>query len=149
MLLEQGVRDVSVLDISHAALDASRHSSPTGVEAELLAIDVRAWEPHRQWTLWHDRAMFHFLTSDDDVDRYVATATRAVAPDGHAVIATFGPDGPTTCSGLATRSWSEAEVAARFAPAFDFVAAERRSHRTPAGHPQQFVYTVLRRGPAS
>jgi SAM-dependent methyltransferase len=146
-LLARGFTDVGVLDISAAALEESRArlgvagSAVTWIEGDVCAIDIA---PAR-YALWHDRAMFHFLTDAAVRECYVAQAARAVRQAGHAIVATFAPDGPERCSGLPVMRYDAQALAAAFAPAFEPVADARELHRTPWGSEQAFTYLLLRR----
>lgn len=145
-LLTDGRDDITVLDISHEALAVTRErlGSAEGRVAYVVS-DVLAWEPARTYDAWHDRAVFHFLTSPADQATYVDLAARALSPGGLLVLATFGPDGPTSCSGLPTARHSADDLAALLAPAFTLTHAETRTHRTPAGAEQQFTWISARR----
>lgn len=145
-LLADGRTDVTLLDISHEALAVTRErlgSSESRVG--YVVSDLLMWAPERQWDAWHDRAVFHFLTDPTDQASYVDLAARAVRPGGLLVLATFGPDGPTACSGLPTARHSAAELGALFAPAFAVTHDEVRVHHTPGGADQQFTWAVMRR----
>jgi hypothetical protein len=98
----------------------------------------------RRYVLWHDRAVFHFLTEPDERADYVASLERSITPDGWVVVATFGPDGPTTCSGLPIVRYTHAELAAQF-PGYQLVDRAGEDHRTPWGTTQQFTAVLLRR----
>ena len=150
LLLRDGWEDVTLVDVSEAALakvgerlGAGPDGVPDGVT--FVTADVRSWEPGRSFDAWHDRASFHFLVDPVDRDRYVATAGRAVAPGGVVVLATFAADGPTRCSGLPTSRYGTADLVAVFAPAFELLHAEREEHTTPSGAVQPFSWVVLRR----
>lgn len=148
-LLDRGL-DVTVLDVSSVALDVARRVLGERAEAvHWVVADVTTWHPSRRYDLWHDRAVFHFLVEPTDQDRYVAAAADAVAPGGALVLATFAPDGPSTCSGLPVARYDADDLAARFAPAFVREASEREVHRTPAGGDQAFTWVVLRRDGAA
>lgn len=100
-MLAMGLRDVTILDLSQVALNAVRDRLwPAGACVTWLCEDVTIWSPTRQYDLWHDRVVFHFLTAPADRAAYIESLTRAVRLDGHAIIATFAPDGPDRCSGL-------------------------------------------------
>jgi SAM-dependent methyltransferase len=146
-LLERGHRDVSVLDIAAEALAQARaRLGAAGDRVHWIAADVTVVElPATRYALWHDRAVFHFLVDAEARARYAATLARAVRPGGHAIVATFAPDGPAQCSGLPVCRYGAAALAAGFAPAFSLVASERDLHRTPAGGEQAFTYVLLRR----
>lgn len=145
-LLTEGRDDITVLDISHEALAVTRDrlGSAAGRVAYVVS-DVLAWEPARTYDAWHDRAVLHFLTARTDQATYVDLADRTISSDGLLVLATFGPDGPTSCSGLPTARHSADDLAALLAPAFTLTHAETRIHRTPAGAGQQFTWITARR----
>jgi SAM-dependent methyltransferase len=145
-LLARGYTDLSVLDLSEAALAQARERlGAAGTTVAWHVADVtHAALPDAHYGLWHDRAVFHFLVDEAVRAAYVAQAARAVRPGGYAVIATFAPDGPEKCSGLPVRRHSAEELAAAFAPAFGLVGEAREEHRTPWDSMQPFVYAVLR-----
>ncbi len=146
-LLARGFRDVSVLDLSQIALaEAQRRLGADAGKVRWIAGDVSEVElPAAHYALWHDRAVFHFLINAIERERYVSALVRAVRVGGHAVIATFAPDGPERCSGLPVCRYGEIELAAEFALAFEQVGASRHVHVTPAGSEQPFTHVVLRR----
>jgi ubiquinone/menaquinone biosynthesis C-methylase UbiE len=146
-LLEQNAGHVTVLDISGAALD--RAKARLGVRAEdvtWLEADVTAVElPLAAFDVWHDRAVFHFLTDLGDRRRYVAAARRALRPGGALIVGTFAADGPTRCSGLDVARYSPAALAREFGADFELRASVTDVHRTPAGVEQQYLYAVFRK----
>jgi trans-aconitate methyltransferase len=145
-LLAAGITDVTVLDVSAAALDAVRRRlAGPGPGLSFVLADVARWRPSRTWDAWHDRAVFHFLTDPADRAAYAGAAAEAVAPGGIAVVAAFAPDGPDSCSGLPVVRWDAEGLAAELGPAFALEHAEREVHRTPWGSDQPFTWTVLRR----
>ena len=149
-LLEAGVTDLTLLDVSAAALETTRHrleerSPEQTAGVRLVVCDVLDWEPGRTYDAWHDRAVLHFLTDPADRRRYVETATAAVVRGGVLVLGGFAPDGPTHCSGLPTVRRSAAELAGELAAGFDLEHAEREEHRTPGGDLQAFTWVRLRR----
>ncbi len=145
-LLEEGFADLTVLDVSERALASARaRLGPSAKRVNFLHADVVRWEPARQFAVWHDRAVFHFLTVQSDRDRYVEAAQRAVHSGGALVLATFAPDGPDRCSGLPVLRYSADDLTAVFAPAFSLVAQQREVHRTPGGVDQPFTWAVFRR----
>ncbi len=145
-LLARGWHDVTVLDVSHEALDLVRtRLARRGLAATAVACDLLTWEPDRTYDVWHDRAVLHFLTQPQDRTRYVETAARAVRPGGHLVIGAFAEDGPTHCSGLATARYSAEKLGSLFRAGFDLVHAEREEHHTPDGTVQSFTWAVMRR----
>jgi len=141
-LVAEGVGDVTVLDMSAAALAIVRNRLPS---VTLVHADVTRWQPERTWQVWHDRAAFHFLVEPGDRARYVEVVTAAVEPGGAAVVGTFAADGPTQCSGLPTARYDAPGLAAALGPAFALEHAERVVHQTPDGREQPFTWVVLRR----
>jgi rhodanese-related sulfurtransferase len=144
-LLERGWTDLTVLDISTEARAAVR--SRLGDRVKTIVADVLAWTPTRAYDVWHDRALFHFLTQPLDRERYAAAATAAVRPGGALVVGTFAADGAQQCSGLPTARYDAAGLAAALAPTFILERSEREEHVTPGGHVQPFTWAVLRRTP--
>ena len=145
-LLDDGRSDVTVLDVSEAAIALVRQR--LGARAErvtFVAADIRTWRPTRAYDAWHDRAVFHFLVEPADRDHYVRTASEAIASGGVLVVATFAGDGPTECSGLPTRRYDSEELVRAFGPAFVVEHSEREEHTTPFGTVQPFTWVVLRR----
>lgn len=152
-LLAAGYRNLTVLDLSGAALSASRDRIG-GPSAHVTWIegDVTLWTPDRAYDLWHDRAVFHFLTDPDDQARYLEVMGKALSPGGVAVIMTFAEDGPEKCSGLPVQRYSPAELAARIAKlasgSFEPMDSGRFTHVTPGGGEQRFQYSLFRRAGA-
>jgi SAM-dependent methyltransferase len=143
-LLDAGYTRLTVLDIAGRALEQARErlgarsSLVTWLEGDVLTCDL----PPHSFDIWHDRAVFHFLTDAEDQRRYAARARRALRHGGELVIATFASDGPNRCSGLDVARYAPDELAARFA-GFDLVDHRHVLHRTPAGVDQRFVYCRL------
>jgi len=152
-LLAVGYADVTVLDISQAALDLAcgrlgaleDRGGHAASGVRWVCGDVTTWEPGRRFDLWHDRAVFHFLVDPEDRARYRNVLVRALEPGGHAVVATFADDGPTTCSGLPVHRYGAEALAGELGPAFDLVEGRRELHTTPGGTIQPFTWVVLRR----
>ncbi len=146
-LLQRGFVDVSVLDLSGIAMAAAQQRLGTlAASVRWIVGDVAQVElPASHYALWHDRAVFHFLTKPGEQARYVAAAARAVKPGGYLVIGTFAADGPDRCSGMHVARYDAATLAATFAPAFTPVTHRRDVHYTPSGNEQAFTYVVLRR----
>jgi SAM-dependent methyltransferase len=149
-LVSRGLGPVTVLDLSDTALDLARaRAGDAGERIAWVQGDVTRWTPPRTFALWHDRAVFHFLTEAAERAAYVRTLRAALAPGGHAVISTFAEDGPDRCSGLPVARHSPQSLAATLdalAPGLLApVAAHRFTHRTPRGAEQRFQTSVLRR----
>ncbi|MBL8488083.1 MAG: class I SAM-dependent methyltransferase [Rhodocyclaceae bacterium] len=145
-LLDLGFADVTVLDIAAAALEAVRKRlGQRALQVRWIAGDVNDVKPAGPYRLWHDRAVFHFLTDADRRGRYVATLSAAVPAGGSAIIATFAEDGPDRCSGLPICRYSPDSLAAELGPGFALVEAVRETHVTPARGHQEFIYCCFRR----
>ncbi|WP_171121289.1 MULTISPECIES: trans-aconitate 2-methyltransferase [unclassified Ruegeria] len=131
-LIERGLRDVSVLDVSEAALNRSRrHRGPVGEQIKWIAADVTSWSPGRSYDLWHDRAVFHFLVDAEDRAAYRDRLCRCVRPGGHAIIATFALDGPKTCSGLPVARYDPDGLTKALGDRFTLMARRSHTHNTP------------------
>ena len=118
-LLELGYRDITVLDISAVATERARCRLGSKEEqVDWITADVTDWQPSRTWDLWHDRAVFHFLTGPEERDAYLATAERALGNDGVIIVATFSEHGPERCAGLPVERYDAAKLAETFAPRF-------------------------------
>jgi len=145
-LLVAGYRNVTVLDLSSAAIGAARRrlgvaaASVNWQEADVLAADL----PERAFDVWHDRAVFHFLTAEADRARYIAQMRRSVKPGGHVVVATFAEDGPTRCSGLPVVRYSPGTLHREFDSGLQLLEDVREEHVTPGGTKQAFVYCLFR-----
>jgi len=145
-LLAQGRTDITLLDVSSESLEATRRRLGDAANVVTFVVaDLMTWRPPQQYTLWHDRAVFHFLTNQADRDAYLETVTSAIAPHGVVVLGTFAEDGPEQCSGLPTARYDTASLAAFFSGAFRVEATQREVHRTPWGSEQPFSWIVLRR----
>jgi cyclopropane fatty-acyl-phospholipid synthase-like methyltransferase len=144
-LVERGHRDLTAVDLSATALQAVRERmGAAGRNVVLEVADLLDLRPARRYVLWHDRAAFHFLTERADRDAYRASLERTLNSGGWAVVATFGPEGPDTCSGLPVARYSQADLAAEF-PGFELVSTSGEHHQTPWGTTQQFTAVLLRR----
>jgi len=145
-LLAAGRDDVTVLDISRAALDRSRaRLGARAAEVEWLCADITQWRPARQWDVWHDRAVFHFLTGREAQDAYIAALKAATRPGAAVILSTFAPDGPERCSGLPVQRYGAADLAARLGGDFALADQAAERHVTPWGSTQAFTYAAFRR----
>ena len=145
-LLQRGFRDVTVVDISQAALEqAQTELGAAAAEVTWTEADVREHDFGRQFELWHDRALLHFMVETEDRAAYLKNLLRSLRAGGHLVVATFGPDGPSRCSGLPVERYSASQVAELLGGEFELLADETRLHITPAGAEQQFQYALFRR----
>ncbi len=144
-LVEKGFSDLTAIDLSQTALQTVRDRLGEAGRAVVLKVaDVLELRMGRQYALWHDRAVYHFLTEPDEREDYLASLERSVRPGGWLVVATFGPDGPTTCSGLPIVRSTHYELAAQF-PAWELVDTSGEDHETPWGSRQQFTAVLMRR----
>ena len=142
ILCRSGYTDVTVLDISAAALNRAKKRFGAGAGAvSWIEADVTAFEPRRRYHLWHDRALFHFMIDAAQRQRYLDTLRAALIPGGHFVLSTFGPEGPKKCSGLPVQRYSVKQAAEVLAPGFELRSFDIEDHRTPTGTVQQFLYS--------
>lgn len=146
-LVAAGYRDLTVLDLSAAALSAARRRlgdkecMVRWIEADITKVEL----PAGRYDIWHDRAVFHFLTTPEQREAYVQTVFRSVKPGGHVIVATFAEDGPLQCSGLPVMRYRPDELHDQFGEAFTLLKHQKEEHHTPAGTVQQFVYCYCRR----
>ena len=146
-LLAEGYANLTMLDLSAAALAAARaRLGASGESVRWLEADIADADlPENAYEVWHDRAAFHFLTEARDRAAYVRNVLRALKPGGHLIVATFAEDGPTQCSGLPICRYSADALQAEFGDAFALVHQEYEAHVTPMGNVQRFVYCGFRR----
>jgi ubiquinone/menaquinone biosynthesis C-methylase UbiE len=145
-LLDSGYSRVVVADISLAALDVARSRlGDRGGQVTWVVADARYLQLPQQVDVWHDRAVFHFLTEGADQQAYLESVRRSLRVGGHVVMATFALEGPERCSGLPVERYSSAMLALRFGSDFQLLRAFTKEHLTPTGGSQQFTYVVLRR----
>ncbi|MGD0188190.1 MAG: methyltransferase domain-containing protein [Roseiarcus sp.] len=144
-LVAQGYEDITVLDLSPAALAAAKARLADQVDRiQWIAADVTTWAPSRAYDVWHDRAAFHFLVDSADQAAYVERLRRALRRGGAAIIGTFAPDGPPMCSGLPVARWDAASLGALLGPDFVLVDARLHEHVTPRGAKQRFQFATFR-----
>jgi trans-aconitate methyltransferase len=148
-LLDEGFGPLAVLDLSGSALGVSKKRvGARGDSVEWIEADVTVWQPRREYEVWHDRAVFHFLTEIDERAAYARAMSKALRPDGVAIIATFADDGPEKCSGLPVVRYAPEQLAQelnRLAPGkFEMISAQRHVHITPKGNRQSFQYSVFK-----
>ena len=141
-LLADGFRNLSVLDLSASALEVARtRLSAKGDPVHWIVGDIRDVSlPAQSFDIWHDRAVFHFLTDPKDRAAYVSQVMKAVKPGGHVIVATFAPDGPEQCSGLPVARYAPGELHGQFGPSFELLEHASEEHVTPWGAVQHFVY---------
>jgi ubiquinone/menaquinone biosynthesis C-methylase UbiE len=145
-LLLRGYKDITVLDVSPTAIEVTkRRLGPTSEQVHWLIADVTETnlEPG-VYDLWHDRAVFHFLTVQERRIAYVRQVTRVVKPGGHVIVGCFGPQGPKKCSGLEVMRYDAESLHGEFGAHFRLVESSQEQHRTPLGTAQQFLYCYCR-----
>ncbi len=141
-LLEKGFRNVSVLDISSAAIKAakerlgSKADQVKWIEGDITKVELLP----EAYDLWHDRALFHFLTKAEDRKNYLNTLYDSLRSGGHVIISTFSIDGPTHCSGLEVRRYDAKLLSKEFGKNFELVETVNEEHPTPFGTTQKFIY---------
>lgn len=146
-LLSAGYEDVTVLDLSGSAIETAKSRlgesarSVQWLEANILDVGL----PVSAYDVWHDRAVFHFLTNDKDRHAYVNQVLHAVKPGGLVIVATFAEDGPTECSGLPVMRYNAQQLHSEFGEPFVLLGHEKESHHTPGGNEQKFVYCFCRK----
>lgn len=145
-LVARGYGDVTVLDISPAAIEVAKARLGASaavvhwITGDITAVELEA----ARYDVWHDRAVFHFLTGADDRAAYVRQVARAVRPGGHVIVATFGSEGPEKCSGLDVVRYDAEHLHGEFGPKFRLLDSVTELHETPWGAPQQFMYCFCR-----
>lgn len=145
-LVQRGFEGVTVLDLSHAALEAAKaRLGNSASRVHWIIADATVWEPAKAYDIWHDRAAFHFLTDQHDRAAYVARLSRGLKIGGFAIIATFAPDGPERCSGLPVVRYDAASLGQAIGHAFQLVDTLRHVHATPWGSQQFFQFSVFQR----
>ena len=149
-LLAEGYENLTVLDISGAALARARQRLGAGAQrVQWLEADIRDFEPPQAYALWHDRAAFHFLTTAPEVGRYLHRAWRAVGAGGYLTMGTFSLTGPTQCSGLPIRQYSEASLSTQLQAGFTKLRCVREDHETPFHTTQNFLFCAFQRQSAA
>jgi ubiquinone/menaquinone biosynthesis C-methylase UbiE len=145
-LIDRGFEDVTVLDLSEAALDAAKERlGSRAAQVHWIVADATVWEPPKSYDIWHDRAALHFLTEDRDRAAYVARLERALKVGGYAIIATFALDGPERCSGLPVMRYDPLSLGQTLGRTFQLVDTRRHAHATPWGTEQSFQFSLFRR----
>jgi 2-polyprenyl-3-methyl-5-hydroxy-6-metoxy-1,4-benzoquinol methylase len=145
-LVADGYQHISILDVSAAAMQLARqrlgrHAAQVNwIEADITQADL----PEQAYDLWHDRAVFHFLTQAMDRQRYIDTVRHTVRVGGHIIMATFAPEGPERCSGLDVVRYSPESLHREFGGDFEVVDSMHETHQTPFGTEQEFIYCYCR-----
>lgn len=145
-LLKKGYTNLSVLDISTKSLE--RTKAKLGQDAgkvDWVVSDILDFKSKQQYDLWHDRATFHFLTSGNDIAKYVDIVNHAVKKGGYMIIATFSTSGPTKCSGLDITQYTKEKLKVIFNKGFELIKAFEEVHHTPFNTNQNFIYTLFKK----
>ncbi len=146
-LLARGFERLTVLDVSSKAIDLARARLGSNadkinwIEADITKVSL----PQNHYDLWHDRAVFHFLTSAEDRQKYVELVRDSLKPGSHIIMATFAPDGPSRCSGLDVVRYSPDSLLEEFGSDFELIESAGEEHLTPSGVKQMFIYCYLRK----
>lgn len=145
-LLAHGYQNITVLDVSETAIEATRKRlGAVSAQVHWLVADITdaQLEP-KAYDVWHDRAVFHFLTAPEARAAYVRQVANAVKPGGYVIVSTFGPEGPTKCSGLDVVRYDAESLHQEFGVHFRLLDSSQELHRTPFGTTQQFLYCFCR-----
>jgi 2-polyprenyl-3-methyl-5-hydroxy-6-metoxy-1,4-benzoquinol methylase len=146
-LLRRGYRNITVLDVSQTAIDVAKARLGEGFTSVswLYADITQTTLPTQAYDVWHDRAVFHFLTRPEERRAYVQNVMRAVRVGGHVIVSTFGPEGPEKCSGLEVMRYDAESLHGEFGQRFHLLESSKELHNTPFGTVQQFLYCYCRR----
>lgn len=145
-LLAEGYQNISVLDISEAAI--ARAQQRLGAKAQQvtwMVADAASFSPTEKYDFWHDRAAFHFLTEESEVNSYIRTAQQSISPGGILVVGTFSEKGPDKCSGITVKKYSETSMSERLKEYFEKIRCITVDHQTPSGTVQNFVFCSYRK----
>ncbi|MFI5286349.1 MAG: class I SAM-dependent methyltransferase [Candidatus Dormibacteria bacterium] len=143
-LLARGYTDLAVLDVSSTALEIARRRIGDAASVRWLRKDILTWQPERRYALWHDRAVFHFLTNTAERAKYLSIMREALGESGALIIGTFASDGPESCSGLPVARYEAIDLE-RLLEGFTVVESSREEHVTPSGTVQPFTWIAATR----
>lgn len=144
-LIVCGFSNITLLDIAESAFEDTRRRLPPNAPVSYAVADITAWHPSQTFSLWHDRAVFHFLTASEDRAAYRSALAAAVPTGQHVIVGTFHLDGPEQCSGLPVQRYSAETLTAEFEGVLHPLEQRREQHRTPGGSEQSFVYVRFQR----
>ena len=145
-LLQLGYEDITVLDISATALEkAKQRLGDRAGKVKWVVADAATYKPTEQYDFWHDRAAFHFLTQEQDIETYIQTVRNSITPSGVLVIGTFSENGPTKCSGIEIKQYSESSLTTRLKKFFEKIRCITVDHATPFNTIQNFVFCSFRK----
>lgn len=145
-LLDKGFNKITLLDISEKALDTIKNRmGEKGKSIHFLAADVTEFSSNESYDLWHDRAVFHFLTDKTDIRRYVKNVSEKLVSGGYLILGLFSNNGPDMCSGLNVKQYSEEEITEIFGGDFEKINCFTENHQTPSGDSQNFLFTIFQK----
>lgn len=140
-LLDLGYQDITVLDIAETALNrAQKRLGDRASKVHWIVADAANFKPTRHYDCWHDRAAFHFLTQEHEIEKYIATVQQNLNPKGTLIIGTFSEQGPEKCSGIPIRQYSEITMSERFKKHFEKIICHTIVHQTPFDTQQNFIF---------
>lgn len=145
-LLELGYQDVSVLDISETAIEkAKQRLGRKAKNVKWIVTDITTFKPTEKYDLWHDRATFHFLTSEQDISIYLNTAQQSIKPNGFLIVGAFSEEGPKKCIGIDIRQYSETSMTQCFENLFTKIKCNVVDHKTPFDTTQNFIFCSFKK----
>jgi SAM-dependent methyltransferase len=145
-LLDKGYENIWVLDISASAIEkAKQRLGDKASKVHWIVSDVTEFQPHVQFDFWHDRAAFHFLTTEDKIHKYISIAEDSIRKGGYLILGTFSENGPKRCSGLDIKQYSEASMSSRFETSFERIKCIQEDHKTPFNTIQNFLFCSFRK----
>lgn len=145
-LLAEGYQDITVLDISAASLERAKHRlGKNAARIKWIVSDASTFEPVEKYDFWHDRAAFHFLTEETDVNNYLKVMTKGISSTGILILGTFSEQGPKKCSGIEIKQYSETSMTDRLKKLFDKIKCITVDHQTPFNTIQNFIFCSFRK----
>ncbi len=145
-LINKGYQNLTVLDISQAAIERAKiRLGEKASRVKWIVSDITQFQPKEEYDLWHDRAAFHFLTSEIETEKYLEVARRSIKINGKLIISTFSDQGPTKCSGIEIHQYSREQLVRRFTPDFEKLTCINLNHITPTGSNQNFTFCSFRK----
>ena len=145
-LLAKGYTNIWVLDISAKAIErAKQRLGENAFKIHWIVSDITEFTPPVQFDFWHDRAAFHFLTTEDKIYKYVSIAEEAIKENGFLILGTFSENGPTKCSGLEIKQYTEHSMSAKFEVAFERIKCVEENHTTPFNTIQNFLFCSFKK----
>ncbi len=145
-LLDMGYQDVTVLDVSESAIHrAKTRLNDRANQVKWIVADAATFKPTEKYDFWHDRAAFHFLTKEQEIESYLDTVQKSIQPTGILVIGTFSEQGPKKCSGIEIRQYSETTMTERLKKSFEKIKCITVDHKTPFETLQNFIFCSFRK----